>query len=245
MHECGVSWKLTRASLDWLQTPLEKPISLINKGGNVHFLKQTTSRGKLKRNGSLQVYHDGLCTFLSESHQTLTKDKTYKLHRGGILQKAPEPVNIRCNGTNDYQVTEAHKTLSLCGILGKIHKKIIIWICHEKNVSFKQISVYMYLPCSLTLILYLNSLSYQYTEQISPNYFFFQNFELSGPLMPSYLKVHFLNPVVISWCCIQMYINHSISPSSLISQYLKLSHREFWILMPSHVDLSQKEQEFR
>ena len=90
--------------------------------------------------------------------------------------------------------------------LVKIHKKIIIWNYHEKNVSFLQISVHIYLPCSLTVTLYLNSLSYQYTEQISPNYFFSQNLELSGPLMPSHLKEHFLNPAVISWrfCCIQM-----------------------------------------
>ena len=58
--------------------------------------------------------------FLSESHQTFTKDKIYELHSGGILQKAPEPVNSRCNGTNDYQVTEAHKThYHYCGILGE------------------------------------------------------------------------------------------------------------------------------
>ena len=61
-----------------------------------------------------------------------------------------------------------------------------------------QISDRIYLPCSLTVTLYLNSLSYQYTEQISPNHFFSQNLELSGPLMPSHLKEHFLNPAVIS-----------------------------------------------
>ena len=58
--------------------------------------------------------------FLSESHQTLTKDKIYDLHSGGILQKAPEPVNIRYNAINDFQVTEALKLhYHCCGILGE------------------------------------------------------------------------------------------------------------------------------
>ena len=53
----------------------------------------------------------------------------------------------------------------------EIHKKIIIWNYHEKNASFMQISVHIYLPCSLTWNLYLNSPSYQYTDLILPNYF--------------------------------------------------------------------------
>ena len=52
--------------------------------------------------------------------------EVYELQSREILQKTPEPGNIRCNGTNNYQVTEAHMTHYPCrGILGENTKKII------------------------------------------------------------------------------------------------------------------------
>lgn len=167
MHECGVWWKLTRASLSWLQSPFEKLVSLINKGDHVHFPKQTTSKGKTKIGVSrftIMVY-----AHFSANHTKLLIKVNYM---NCIAEKSLRKYqNQWTSGVMGQMIIAGLKDTR------QIITDVVFWVeihkknYHEKNASFMQISVHIYLPCSLTWNLYLNSPSYQYTDLIPPNYF--------------------------------------------------------------------------
>lgn len=79
--------------LDQLQPPLETNI-FSEQRRQCSFFKTNYKQRETKKKYDILDLLGGLCTFLSESHQILTKHKIYELHSGGSVQNASEQVNI-------------------------------------------------------------------------------------------------------------------------------------------------------